>query len=73
MTTMREVLDKVLSEFRQIPGLVEAEQWHLAQLDFTDAPHEQPKTLSGSQRAVYLFFRGGEWLRIGQTSRTLRF
>ena len=73
MTTMREVLDKVLSEFRQIPGLVEAEQWHLARLDFTDAPHEQPQALLGGQRAVYLFFRGDEWLRIGQTSQGPRF
>lgn len=73
MTTMKDTLMDALNDFRRIPGLAEAEQWHLAQLDFTDAPHEQPKALSCDQRAVYLFFRGDEWLRIGQTGHSPRF
>lgn len=73
MTTMRDIMDDALCNFRRIPCLTEAEQWHLVEVDFTDAPHGRPRPLQSGQRAVYLFFRGEEWLRIGQTGYSQRF
>ena len=70
---MRDMLEDALHSFREIPCFAEAAQWGLVQVDFTDAPHERPKSLSDGQRAVYLFFRGAEWLRIGQTGYSERF
>lgn len=73
MSTMREQLDGVLSDFKRIPCLAQAEQWHLVQEVFCDAPHEQPKPLRRGQKAAYLFFLGQQWLRIGQTAHSSRF
>ena len=73
MITMRDQLERILCDFVRIPSLVEAEQWQLAILEFCNAPHKPPKPLSDGQRAVYLFFRDQEWLRIGQTGYPQRF
>ena len=41
-------------------------------LQFEAGPHTRPTPLR-NERAVYLFFRGQEWLRIGQTGYSQRF
>ena len=47
----------------------------LEELDrcFQYAPHKRPKPLQGSQRAIYIFFKDDQWLRIGQTKDPGRF
>ena len=72
MNPMSLQLDSVLNDFKRIPCLVQARQWHLVQVEFYDAPHQPPGPLRGRQ-AAYLFFRGQEWLRIGQTGYRSRF
>lgn len=73
MNTMKDQLDSVLSDFKRIPCLAQAKEWHLVQEAFSDAPHEQPPRLRPDQQAAYLFFRGQDWLRIGQTAQPARF
>ena len=72
MNPMNLQLDSVLNDFKRIPCLVQARQWHLVQVEFCDAPHQPPGPLPGRQ-AAYLFFRGQEWLRIGQTGYSAHF
>lgn len=73
MSAMRDELDDVLCDFVRIPSLAEAAQWQLADIEFNEAPHQQPAPLSNGQYAVYLFFRGQEWLRIGKAGYPQRF
>ena len=73
MITMKDQLEHILRDFVRIPGLAEAEQWQLANLEFCNAPHQQPGPLSDGQHAVYLFFRDQKWLRIGKTGYSQRF
>ena len=70
---MRDELEQVLRDFVRIPSLAEAEEWRLADFEFSDAPHQQPAPLSRHGYAVYLFFRGRKWLRIGKTGHSPRF
>ena len=42
-------------------------------LDFRCNPHERPKPLKPNQRAIYIFFKDNQWLRIGQTDYSARF
>ena len=41
--------------------------------DFQSAPHERPQPLRNNQRAIYVFFKDDQWLRIGQTGYSARF
>ena len=72
-SSMRDQLEGVLHDFIRIPALCEASQWQEVEFEFCEAPHFRPRPLLTNQRAVYLFFRGQEWLRIGQTSYSQRF
>ena len=42
-------------------------------LDVRCNPHERPKPLKPNQRAIYIFFKDNQWLRIGQTDYSARF
>ena len=71
---MRRRLEDVLNDFKSIPCLAEAPRWDLVRVEFCDAPHAQPRRkLRNGQHAIYLFFRGQEWLRVGKTSQNARF
>ena len=70
---MREQLEAILCDFKRIPAFCEAHQWQDIEFEFYEAPHSRPSPLLGNQRAVYLFFREEEWLRIGQTGYSQRF
>ena len=41
--------------------------------DFQYAKHERPTPLRNNQRAIYVFFKDDQWLRIGQTDHSARF
>ena len=66
-TQLRDLLDR----FHEIHGVQGVLRVPL-ELEFEAGPHERPAPLR-NQRAVYLFFRGQEWLRIGQTGYPQRF
>lgn len=68
---MRARLQAILTEFEAIPGVADAVQTPLT-IEFSVAPHPRPTPLR-NQSAVYLFFRGEQWLRIGQTNFSTRF
>lgn len=70
---MRKQLKAILRDFKRIPAFCEAHQWQNIAFEFNEAPHSRPGALLQNQRAVYLFFRGEEWLRIGQTGYSQRF
>lgn len=70
---VREQLNAVLSDFTRIPGVCETSHWQDIVFEFSDAPHSRPRPLEANQQAVYLFFRGEDWLRVGQTSHPARF
>ena len=70
---MRKQLEAVLYDFKRIPALCETHQWQDIAFEFYEAPHSRPSPLLENQRAVYLFFRKEEWLRIGQTGYSARF
>jgi len=60
-----------LNRFAEIHGVRDIVQPPL-QLQFEAGPHTRPTPLR-EERGVYLFFRGQEWLRIGQTGYSQRF
>ena len=70
---MRKQLEAALYDFKRIPAFCEAHQWQDIAFEFYEAPHSRPSRLLENQRAVYLFFRKEEWLRIGQTGQSARF
>ena len=70
---VREQLMAILCDFKRIPAFCEAHQWQDIEFEFYEAPHSPPSPLLENQRAVYLFFREEEWLRIGQTGYSPRF
>ena len=70
---MRSLLDGILYDFQKIPGLVQSEQWSKVAVEFSANRHTRPKPLRDKQRAVYAFFQGTVWLRIGQTKYSARF
>ena len=72
-SSVREELSVVLSDFRRIPAIREMSHWQDVEFEFCEAPHTRPRPLAATQQAVYLFFLGAEWLRIGQTSHSARF
>ena len=41
--------------------------------DFKYNPYERPRPLEPNQRAIYIFFKADQWLRIGQTDYSARF
>ena len=70
---MVDCLHRILRDFRRIPGLVEASEWSQVTVDSSADCHQRPRPLRGGERAVYAFFKGGSWLRIGQTGYPQRF
>ena len=70
---MRKQLKAVLCDFKRMPAFCEAHQWQDIAFEFYEAPHSRPSPLLENQRAIYLFFREKEWLRIGQTGYSQRF
>ena len=72
-SSMRDQLAGVLGDFIRMPALCEGSRWQETEFEFCEAPHSRPRHLLRKQRAVYLFFRGQEWLRIGQAGYSARF
>jgi hypothetical protein len=70
---MRNQLKRAIRQFRDFPHIPELAQWREVRFDFQDAPHVRPDPLRDRQRAVYLFFREQQWLKIGQTVYPQRF
>ena len=70
---MRSLLDRVLCDFQRIPGLVQYSEWSKVVLQFSENRHTRPAPLRNKQQAVYAFFQGTIWLRIGQTGYPQRF
>lgn len=68
---MERQLDDLLDGFVEIQG-VDLNRDDL-QFDFSAAPHQRPSPLRDGQFAVYLFFQGNNWLRIGKTNYSTRF
>lgn len=71
--SMRSLFAGVLCDFQRIPGLVESSEWSKVVLQFSANRHTRPKPLRNKQQAVYAFFQGTIWLRIGKTSYSQRF
>jgi len=70
---MRSILDGILWDFQRIPGLVQSDEWSKVAVQFCVNSHTRPKPLRDGERAVYAFFQGTTWLRIGQTNYSARF
>ena len=77
---MKVQLDRCLSDFSRGWELLEPDCGKRSKLclkdvvfDFKCAPHERPQSLRNNQRAIYIFFKGSQWLRIGQTDYSARF
>lgn len=68
---MERQLRELLDRFYEIYGVQRVLRVPLT-FEFEAGPHTRPTPLR-NQRAVYLFFRGQEWLRIGQTGYSQRF
>ena len=69
----RSTLDAVLRDFQRFPGFVQAHDWTQLTVECSPHNHRRPRPLRDGERAVYGFFRGQEWLRIGQTGHSPRF
>ena len=70
---MIDRLDRVLDDFQRIPCLVQAHEWCQITKDSSADCHRRPRPLRDGERAVYAFFKGRTWLRIGQTGYSQRF
>ena len=77
---MKEQLEQCLGDFFRGWELLEPDRGKRAKLcleeldyRFQYAPHERPQPLRNNQRAIYIFFRGSQWFRIGQTDYSARF
>jgi hypothetical protein len=68
---MQSELQQLLDHFANIHGVKGAPFLPL-HLDFQSGSHKRPAPLR-NERAVYLFFQEGAWLRIGQTGYSPRF
>lgn len=70
-STIEEQLRDLLNRFLEIHGVQGVLPLPL-DIQFEAGPHRRPSPLR-EERAVYLFFRDQEWLRIGQTGYSQRF
>ena len=69
---MEELLNGLIGDFLNIRGARGRLTRDDLVIDFQPEPHRRPSPLR-NERAVYLFFRGEDWLRIGQTGYSARF
>ena len=70
---MHDEFAQVLRDLLRLPRFDQADQWELVEVSFSDNGHERPRPLRARERAVYAFFQGQTWLRIGQTGHSPRF
>ena len=77
---MWEQLEQCLSDFFKGWEVLEPDGKKRSKLilkeidfDFKYNPHERPRPLEPNQRAIYIFFKADQWLRIGQTDYSARF
>ena len=70
---MQDQLQQILQDFRAIPEFDQADDWGAVEQSFSEDGHPRPRPLRTGETAVYAFFRGRTWLRIGQTSYSTRF
>ena len=77
---MKEQLEQCLDDFFRGWKFLEPDRGKrvklcLEKLDFCFqyAPHKKPRSIGNNQRAIYIFFKDDNWLRIGQTGDPNRF
>lgn len=70
---MQTQFNDALADFANMPGFTEATEWHRVAIDFSANCHQRPRPLHGGVSAVYAFFQGNIWLRIGHASYPGRF
>ena len=70
---MRTDFNDTLADFSKMPGFAEADGWTDVAVDFSATSHQRPRLLRTAESAVYAFFRGDVWLRIGHANYAGRF
>ena len=66
MTDWKADIEEALKDFLTVASLARASvSLQDLQIEYLEAPHKPPRNLPAGKMAVYGFWHGGEWLKIG--------